>query len=103
MDINKSIELIEWILYFNEFRILIIDWDVHHGNGIQRMFEEDPRVLYVSLHRLDIFPLKPEESDCNVTGTGSGAGYTVNIAWPKVRYAKTQTGLSGLSNVFDVC
>ncbi|XP_046454451.1 histone deacetylase 6-like isoform X3 [Daphnia pulex] len=64
-------------------RILIVDWDVHHGNGIQRMFEEDPRVLYISLHRFDIFPFKPEESDCNVVGSGSGAGYTVNIAWPK--------------------
>ena len=64
-------------------RILIVDWDVHHGNGIQRMFEEDPRVLYVSLHRLDLFPFKPEESDCDVVGSGAGAGYSVNIAWPK--------------------
>lgn len=48
------------------------------------MFEEDPRVLYISLHRLDIFPMKVDEADCNVVGTGSGAGYTVNIAWPRV-------------------
>ncbi len=47
------------------------------------MFEEDPRVLYVSLHRLDLFPAKPEEADCNVIGAGRGAGYTVNIAWPR--------------------
>lgn len=57
---------------------------MHHGNGIQRMFEEDPRVLYVSLHRLDIFPFKPDEADCNVIGSGRGAGYTINIAWPRV-------------------
>ena len=67
-------------------RILIVDWDIHHGNGIQRMFEDDPRVMYVSLHRLDFFPLKPEESDGNVVGTGAGAGYSVNIAWPHVKH-----------------
>jgi len=68
--------------YF-ECRVLIIDWDVHHGNGIQRMFEDDPRVLYISLHRLDIFPMRIDEADCNVIGFGRGVGYTVNIAWPK--------------------
>lgn len=65
-------------------RILIVDWDVHHGNGIQRMFEEDPRVLYISLHRLDLFPGRHDEADCNVIGSGPGTGYTVNIAWPRV-------------------
>ena len=48
------------------------------------MFEEDPRVLYISLHRLDLFPYKLDEADCNVVGAGKGAGYTVNVAWPKV-------------------
>ena len=33
-------------------RILILDWDVHHGNGTQHMFYDDPKVLYISLHRL---------------------------------------------------
>ena len=32
-------------------RLLIVDWDVHHGNGIQHIFEEDPSILYISLHR----------------------------------------------------
>lgn len=63
------------------------------------MFEEDPRVLYISLHRFDIFPFKPEESDCNVVGSGSGAGYTVNIAWPKVFIIQTEL----LSSVFLTC
>lgn len=67
-----------------KYRVLIIDWDIHHGNGIQRMFEEDPRVIYVSLHRLDFFPLKPEEMDGDVVGKGAGAGYSVNVAWPHV-------------------
>ena len=64
---------------------MIVDWDIHHGNGIQRMFEDDPRVLYISLHRLDIFPMVYEEANCNVVGSSKGAGYTINIAWPKVR------------------
>jgi histone deacetylase 4/5 len=34
-------------------RILIVDWDVHHGNGTQNMFYDDPKVMYVSLHRHD--------------------------------------------------
>lgn len=70
--------------YHFEYSVLIVDWDVHHGNGIQRMFEDDPRVLYISLHRLDIFPMRIDEADCNVVGSGKGVGYTVNIAWPKV-------------------
>jgi acetoin utilization deacetylase AcuC-like enzyme len=57
------------------------------------MFEEDPRVLYVSLHRFDIFPFKPEESDCNVVGSGAGAGFTVNVAWPKVLIIKNSFDL----------
>ena len=73
---------------FLECRILIIDWDIHHGNGTQRMFQEDKRVLYVSLHRKDIFPYAAEKGpihgDSCFVGIGKGAGFTVNIAWPKV-------------------
>lgn len=65
-------------------RILIVDWDVHHGNGIQKMFEDDPRVLYISLHRWDDFPWKLDYSDCKSVGIGHGIGYNVNIPWPKV-------------------
>jgi len=64
-------------------RVLIVDWDIHHGNGIQKMFLDDPRVLYVSLHRLDTFPWIVESMDCPVVGTGPGKGYNVNIGWPK--------------------
>ena len=42
-------------------RILILDWDVHHGNGIQHMFYDDPRVLYINIHQFDegtFFPWK---------------------------------------------
>ena len=62
-------------------RILIIDWDVHHGQGTQRQFYDDPRVMYVSIHRYEQgfwWPNLPE-SDYDHTGAGAGAGYNVNI------------------------
>jgi len=57
-------------------RVLIVDWDLHHGNGIQSIFYDDPRVLYFSLHRYPFFPWTggPEE-----VGQGNGEGYTVNV------------------------
>ena len=44
-------------------RVLIVDWDVHHGNGIQNMFYDSDKVLYISLHRFDngtFFPTRPD-------------------------------------------
>ncbi|OBS81149.1 hypothetical protein A6R68_20671, partial [Neotoma lepida] len=64
-------------------RILIVDWDVHHGNGTQHMFEDDPSVLYVSLHRYDrgtFFPMGDEGASSQV-GRAAGIGYTVNVPW----------------------
>ncbi|XP_032114521.1 histone deacetylase 6 isoform X3 [Sapajus apella] len=64
-------------------RILIVDWDVHHGNGTQHMFEDDPSVLYVSLHRYDhgtFFPMG-DEGASSQTGRAAGTGFTVNVAW----------------------
>ncbi|XP_038604220.1 histone deacetylase 6 isoform X2 [Tachyglossus aculeatus] len=64
-------------------RVLILDWDVHHGNGTQHMFEEDPSVLYVSLHRYDhgsFFPTS-EDGDSSRTGRGRGEGFTLNVPW----------------------
>ena len=57
-------------------RVAIVDWDVHHGNGTQEMFYDDPRVLYVSLHQS---PFYPGTGDANETGAGEGRGFTVNI------------------------
>ena len=37
-------------------KVLIVDWDVHHGNATQHMFERDPNVLYISLHRYPFYP-----------------------------------------------
>ena len=57
-------------------RILIVDWDLHHGNGTQNSFYEDKEVLYISTHQ---FPHYPGTGRLDQTGTGHGVGYTVNI------------------------
>jgi len=62
-------------------RVLILDWDVHHGNGIQHILEDDPAVMYVSLHRGNGF--YPNTGDIHEVGTGKGAGFTLNVPWPK--------------------
>lgn len=57
-------------------RVMIVDWDVHHGNGTQEMFYEDPHVLFASLHQ---FPFYPGTGAVTEAGRGEGQGYTVNI------------------------
>jgi acetoin utilization deacetylase AcuC-like enzyme len=57
-------------------RVAIIDWDIHHGNGTERMFMEDPGVLYVSLHQ---YPHYPGTGHYNMVGTGPGTGFTLNV------------------------
>ena len=56
-------------------KILVMDWDVHHGNGTQHMFEEDPSVLYVSTHQ---YPFYPGTGAYSETGIGRGSGATLN-------------------------
>jgi len=60
-------------------RVLILDWDVHHGNGTQHSFEEDPTVLYVSTHQ---YPYYPGSGAASESGRGPGAGFTLNIPMP---------------------
>ena len=60
-------------------RVLIIDWDVHHGNGTQHLFEDDPDVLYFSAHQ---FPFYPGTGDFVEAGRGRGLGATVNVPLP---------------------
>lgn len=57
-------------------RVLIIDFDVHHGNGTQDVFYSDPSVLFLSMHR---FPFYPGTGDTNETGTGPGLGTKKNL------------------------
>jgi acetoin utilization deacetylase AcuC-like enzyme len=58
-------------------RILIVDWDVHHGNGTQNSFYEDPQVLYFSAHRYGFF--YPGTGGATEVGRGKGEGFTVNV------------------------
>ncbi|MCL7027034.1 hypothetical protein MKW94_001525 [Papaver nudicaule] len=64
-------------------KILIVDWDVHHGNGTQNMFWEDPRVLVFNVHRHDFGEFFPAGEDGShvMIGEGSGVGYNVNVPW----------------------
>jgi acetoin utilization deacetylase AcuC-like enzyme len=60
-------------------RVLVLDWDVHHGNGTQHVFEADPSVLYFSTHQ---FPYYPGTGDFGEAGRGAGEGATVNVPLP---------------------
>lgn len=60
-------------------RILVLDWDVHHGNGTQHSFESDPSVLYFSTHQ---FPYYPGTGAADEVGRGRGEGATVNVPMP---------------------
>ncbi|HVO42034.1 MAG TPA: histone deacetylase, partial [Aggregatilineales bacterium] len=73
-------------------KILIVDFDVHHGNGTQEIFYADPSVLYVSTHQS---PLYPGTGTIDDTGGGPGLGATVNIPLPP------GTGDHGLARVFE--
>ena len=57
-------------------RVLIVDWDVHHGNGTQHSFESDPSVLFFSTHQYPHYPGTGRASEC---GRGAGEGLTINV------------------------
>jgi acetoin utilization deacetylase AcuC-like enzyme len=60
-------------------RVLIVDWDVHHGNGTQEIFYQDPSVFFFSSHQ---WPLYPGTGRADETGDGPGAGTTMNFPLP---------------------
>lgn len=64
-------------------KILIVDWDVHHGNGTQKMFWKDPRVLFFSVHRHEHGYFYPAGDDGShfMMGEGPGLGYNINVPW----------------------
>jgi acetoin utilization protein AcuC len=78
---NDLAVAIKWLLSAGAERVAYVDLDVHHGDGVQAAFYDDPRVLTISLHEhpATLFPGTgmPDE-----TGTGDGAGYAVNVALP---------------------
>ncbi|MCY3554031.1 MAG: histone deacetylase [Gemmatimonadetes bacterium] len=61
---------------FGVERVAVLDWDVHHGNGTQEIFEEDPSVYYLSVHQSPLYPFTGAERE---KGTGEGTGYTLNV------------------------
>jgi acetoin utilization deacetylase AcuC-like enzyme len=61
-------------------RIAVVDWDVHHGNGTQAIFYDDPSVLTISLHQDNFFP--PNSGLLEERGTGAGTGYALNVPLP---------------------
>jgi acetoin utilization deacetylase AcuC-like enzyme len=60
-------------------RVLVLDWDVHHGNGTNAIFHADPDVLFVSIHESPLYPGTGPASD---VGSGAGEGFTVNLPVP---------------------
>jgi acetoin utilization deacetylase AcuC-like enzyme len=60
-------------------RVLIVDYDVHHGNGTEAMFYDDPSILFISTHQ---YPLYPGTGAVTDVGTGAGVGYTINVPLP---------------------
>jgi acetoin utilization deacetylase AcuC-like enzyme len=73
-------------------RIVIVDYDVHHGNGTEAMFYDDPSVLYVSTHQ---YPFYPGTGAVDDVGSGGGEGYTINIPLP------AGSGDANYATVFD--
>jgi acetoin utilization deacetylase AcuC-like enzyme len=65
-------------------RVAIVDWDVHHGNGTQAVFYDDPTVLAISLHQDGVFPQvgQPPFGAITETGSGKGVGSTINVPLP---------------------
>lgn len=61
-------------------RVLILDWDVHHGNGTNAIFAAEPRVLFVSIHESPLYPGTGQAGD---VGAGSGRGTNVNVPVPR--------------------
>jgi acetoin utilization deacetylase AcuC-like enzyme len=79
-----------------DLRVLILDWDVHHGNGTQAIFYESNSVLYASTHQ---YPFYPGTGAANETGRGAGRGYTINK--PVAAGAGDREFLDAISSILD--
>lgn len=75
---NNVAVVAQWLIDAGE-RVAIIDFDVHHGNGTQELFDTDPRVLYISTHE---FPFYPGTGWLEEVGSGEGAGSNMNFPFP---------------------
>jgi acetoin utilization deacetylase AcuC-like enzyme len=73
---NAAVAAAHLVEHMGLERVAILDWDVHHGNGTQHIFERDPRVFYASLHQ---WPLYPGTGARTERGSGAGDGTTLNL------------------------
>ncbi len=78
---NIAVGAVYLLEKFGLERVAIVDWDVHHGNGTQHLFEADPRVFYLSLHE-DPQYCYPGTGHRRETGKGPGQGFTLNLPFP---------------------
>ena len=76
---NVAIAAASLVRHYGLKRVMIVDWDVHHGNGSEEIFYESPEVLYVSTHQ---FPHYPGTGSLHEIGAGAGEGYTINLPMP---------------------
>jgi acetoin utilization deacetylase AcuC-like enzyme len=90
---NVAIGAYHALQNFSLQRILIVDWDVHHGNGTQHSFYEDPQVLYFSTHRFGFF--YPGTGAATEVGKGKGEGFNVNVP------LSTGGGDADYGNIFE--
>jgi acetoin utilization deacetylase AcuC-like enzyme len=95
---NAVIATRHWQKAHGRRRVLVFDFDAHHGNGIQHAFETDPDVLYVSLHEHPTFSF-PGTGYAEETGTGPGEGTTLNI--PLLPGARDTDALEALETRID--
>ncbi|XP_066914115.1 uncharacterized protein [Clytia hemisphaerica] len=88
---NVALAAVMAIEKYQLTRVLILDWDVHYGNATHKMFDDDPRVLYFSLHRYDHNSFWPnlEETNYDSVGIGPGTGYNMHVAWNKGKIKST--------------
>ena len=77
---NVAIAAKEFLLQDNINKLAVVDWDVHHGNGTESVFYNDPSVLTISLHEDSLYPYNT--GTINDRGDGDGEGYNINIPLP---------------------
>ncbi|WP_330217187.1 histone deacetylase family protein [Archaeoglobus sulfaticallidus] len=77
--LNNMAIMVKWLQKHGIRKIMILDWDAHHGDGTQEIFYYDDKVLFISTHQMPLYPGTGFPYEC---GAGDGEGYTINIPLP---------------------